>query len=518
MNTAAVIDDRLDDTSATADEPARVQVVSFMLGDELFALPMSQVLEIMRYPRPIKVPMTPPALLGMASLRGTVAPIIDLRLLLGMPSADITDSNRVLLVEHGQTLGLVVDHVDRVMDLDDQDLTASSQVGSIDSELLSGVYHTGDDNSALMQMLNLEALLTREFAIADEDGHRALFAGSVCGLSANPESTDVASSLIQLVSLSVAQQDYAFRLDDVQEIVRLPDTVNRTPNANPALLGLITRRNKTLPLFSLRALLGLAPLDDEQQPVLVVLRRGETRLALAVDQVNAVLRIEESELEPVPPMLARDPGMADIAAICRRGEGQRLLSVLTTDALFSAADALETDDNTTAESVAMTEEDNDNDDCQLVVFNLEQQQYGIDIHHVQEITRLPERFYQVPRSPAFIEGMMNLRGNVLPVVDLRTRFDLERTASNERQRILVLTLEGVTTGFIVDSVSEVRRIQRQHIEPSPALSAAQQALFGEVVRTSDDQLIQLLTVDALINHKEAVALRDSLAADNGDAA
>lgn len=505
-------------------EDALVQVVSFTLGKEIFALPMSQVLEIMRYQTPVEVPLTPPSLLGLAGLRGSVAPIIDLRALLGMVRTEVDDASRVLLLDMGQSVGMVVDHVDRVLTLDSQRIEVAADIGSVDTELLTGIYRLEGEQQSLLQLLDLDVLMAREFNLDDNSSVAGALAS--VGNTANQALAvnDESEELTQLVSIDVDDQEYAFRLGDVQEVLRYPEQISHTPKAPPHVLGLMSRRGKTFPLFSLRTMLALAPVEVASEQVVVVLRRGNVRLALAVDQVKEVVRLEEKRLEPVPEVLARDSDMQDVAAICRLDEGRRLLSLLSTDLLFANAGALVLDNNQDAstslqEQDVMSDEsasDEVSDECQLVVFNLNDQQYGISIEQVQEITRLPERFYHVPKSPVFIEGMMNLRGSVLPVVDMRARFGLSRITSNERQRILVLNLDGVTTGFVVDTVSEVRRLQRHTIEPAPRLSAAQQRLLGEVVRTLDNQLIQLLNIDALMSHDEQQALVES--ADAGEAA
>ncbi|WP_404375819.1 chemotaxis protein CheW [Vreelandella aquamarina] len=499
-----------------SDDNGLMQVVSFALSDELFALPMTQVLEIMRYPEPVKVPLTPPSLLGLAGVRGSVSPIVDLRALLGMGQGVINEASRVLLLDMGQSVGMVVDRVDRVLTLERHQIESASDINSIDTELLTGVYRLEGDEKRLLQLLDLDALMAREFS-ADSESDLVGAMASI-GTAANQAvaSIDDNSELTQLVSIEVDGQEYAFRLNDVQEVLRYPDSISHTPKAPAHVIGLMTRRGKPFPLFSLRALLSLAPVEAVNEQVVVVLRRGQVRLALAVDQVKEVVRLEEKRLEPVPEVLARDPGMQDVAAICRLDEGRRLLSLLATDPLFSDAGALALEDPQTAlqqrqeqDVMAHDVSDEQTDECQLVVFTLEEQQYGISIEQVQEITRLPERFYHVPKSPDFIEGMMNLRGTVLPVVDMRARFGLARIEHNERQRILVLNLNGVTTGFVVDTVSEVRRLQRHTIEAAPRLSAAQQKLLGEVVRTPDNQLVQLLNVDALMSHDEQQALVES---------
>ena len=99
---------------------------------------------------------------------------------------------------------------------------------------------------------------------------------------------------------------------------------------------------------------------------------------------------------------------------------------------------------------------------------------------------MPETLIRVPKTSDFVEGLVNLRGMVLPVVDLRTRLGLPRVERDERQRIVVLILGGVRTGFVVDSVAEVVRVAKSVLEPAPELSEEQARLVSRVANLPDD--------------------------------
>src|ERR1035438_7443271 len=107
------------------------------------------------------------------------------------------------------------------------------------------------------------------------------------------------------------------------------------------------------------------------------------------------------------------------------------------------------------------------DESQLVTFLLKDEEFGFDIMSVQEIIRLP-KMAKVPRTPPYVDGIANLRGGVLPVIDMRTRFGMERGEGTERTRVLVVDIEGVKTGLRVDRVKQVTRVMRSEIEPPPA--------------------------------------------------
>jgi purine-binding chemotaxis protein CheW len=105
-------------------------------------------------------------------------------------------------------------------------------------------------------------------------------------------------------------------------------------------------------------------------------------------------------------------------------------------------------------------------EIQLVVFKLAGAEYGLPIHQVQEINRLTD-ITKLPQTPWFMEGVINLRGKVIPVVDLRKRFGLSVTNTDET-RIIIVDVEHHTVGVIVDDVAEVLRLSTDEIEPPPA--------------------------------------------------
>ena len=104
---------------------------------------------------------------------------------------------------------------------------------------------------------------------------------------------------------------------------------------------------------------------------------------------------------------------------------------------------------------------------QLVSFNVAEEEYGLQILKVQEIIRM-QGLTRVPNSPPFVEGVINLRGKVIPVVALRKRFGLPPQAHGRQTRIVVAEVSGAIIGFVVDSVSEVLRIPSTAIEPAHA--------------------------------------------------
>lgn len=138
---------------------------------------------------------------------------------------------------------------------------------------------------------------------------------------------------------------------------------------------------------------------------------------------------------------------------------------------------------------------------QLVVFQLAGETYGLDINCVQEIIRLQE-VTRVPRTPDFVEGVINLRGRIIPVVDMRKRFSLPAGDQTANSRIMVVEMGPVTVGFIVDAVTEVLRLSEEDIEPPPSIMGGIDTAYLRGVGKRQDRLIILLDVGKVLEEKE----------------
>jgi purine-binding chemotaxis protein CheW len=143
----------------------------------------------------------------------------------------------------------------------------------------------------------------------------------------------------------------------------------------------------------------------------------------------------------------------------------------------------------------------ENELLQLVTFGIGEEEFGIDILKVQEIIRTMA-ITKVPNSPPYVEGVINLRGKVIPVIDLRGRFNMEYRSHDSHTRIIVIELHGMIIGFVVDGVSEVLRIQSSTVEPPPPVVAGIDSEYIKGVGKLDDRLLILLDLEKLIPLEE----------------
>jgi purine-binding chemotaxis protein CheW len=502
--------DRGENGGASTTQQGTQQFVTFLSGEEVFAADMSPVKEIIRVPQVVRVPLAPAALEGLANLRGKILPIISLRRLFGFPELEHDDSTRALVIDVGQPLGFVVDRVSSVLGVDASHIEDVGSISTtVNTEVLSGLIKDAGGHATIM-VLDFAKLIQKEFSqIAAITKNPSVASAAQVQVQSEEEDS---SDELQLVSFNVEGQEYAIAIEDVQEIVQVPEEVIHVPHSESHVLGVMTLRNRLLPLVRLRRIFGLPDSDLDEKSRIVVLTLNGVSVGLVVDAVSEVLRVSKSGVDALPEMLVREGNLAEVTAICRLEDGKRLVSIMTARSLFDHS-ALKEALNTVKESeqessTEATEVDDDlDDDEQVVVFRLDKEEFGAPIASVQEIVRVPEELVRVPQAPSFVEGVINLRGTVLPVIDLRLRLGLKQVERTDRQRIMVFLISDVRTGFIVDQVAEVLKIPKSAIEPAPQLSNEQSLLLSRMANLEKQKrMVQLLDPPHLMGKQELAAL------------
>ncbi|GFN31873.1 chemotaxis protein CheW [Paenibacillus xylaniclasticus] len=146
------------------------------------------------------------------------------------------------------------------------------------------------------------------------------------------------------------------------------------------------------------------------------------------------------------------------------------------------------------------------EELKVIVFALGEEQYGIEVDKVRTIERM-QPITRVPKAPGFIKGVINLRGIVVPVLDLRGRFGLEETAATENSRIIIVAANELEVGFIVDSANDVIDIDSDMIDSPPEVIGGIKAKYLQgIAKIGDSQLLIMLNLSEVLNRKEIIQL------------
>lgn len=146
------------------------------------------------------------------------------------------------------------------------------------------------------------------------------------------------------------------------------------------------------------------------------------------------------------------------------------------------------------------------EEIKVIVFGLANEEYGIEVEKVRTIERMIP-ITRVPKTPAFIKGVINLRGVVLPVIDLRGRFNLAETEQTESSRIIIVAVNDLEVGFIVDTANDVIDIDTDSIDSPPEVVGGIKAKYLHgVAKIGDNRLLIMLNLAEVLNKNEIIQL------------
>ncbi|MFW6180229.1 MAG: chemotaxis protein CheW [Spirochaetota bacterium] len=142
---------------------------------------------------------------------------------------------------------------------------------------------------------------------------------------------------------------------------------------------------------------------------------------------------------------------------------------------------------------------------QIISFVVGRENFGVLIREVKEVIRIRE-ITRLPKAPDFVKGVINLRGDVIPVIDLREKFSMEVEDYTDMTRVIVVEVDGKSIGMVVDSVSHVLRLSRDQIDPAPPLVGGLAGEYIKGVGKLDEKLIILLNIERILSHEEKIEL------------
>jgi chemotaxis signal transduction protein len=432
------------------------QLVSFRVAKEEFAFPMERVREILRVQTPTKVPDVPDYVLGVLTVRGQLLPIIDLRRQLRLQSMADEYIGKCGLVRHAFESWLTTLQTRTADAKHDWTISASEVFRAWVAEFSSS-------SQVLMDAIAKLRALDEKLARSAKQGEQFEYAGDTAGAGVCVQ--DMIAVTTELTSM----------LTDFEQQIA-------------------------------------ANIQDDQRTVVV--DAGGMLLGLVVDHVNEVLQVSRKSVDP-PPAITSGDGR-DLSGIAKLDEGKRLLLLLDPSQILKQEN-LQRLCNSTGEHAAQNHQsighaaENESstvasDDVQLVTFVLGNEEYGIPIAQIQEIDRL-SKVTKVPKAADYVEGVTNLRGEVVPVVDTRKRFDLGVRTADDHTRIIIVDLDGVKTGLIVDSVREVLSLSPNEIAAPPETVQSgidQQFVSGIGKVDNGKRIIFLLNVDEVLPKTQRV--------------
>jgi purine-binding chemotaxis protein CheW len=427
--------------------------VEFGVGGEHFAVSLGSVREIVRACAITPIPSASAHVKGMIALRDEVLPVVDLASRLGMARDPEVEGQIVILDLQGIVVGLLVDEASQVSSLGDAEFDAGAAPQDPGRKgLVAGVLRTGE---RLLMLLDPEAVLS-----IDPETLRRL-RDTASREKRTEKETERDENLFSVVTFTLGNDVYGFPLEDVREIIR-PSRPALVPEAPPHVRGVINVRGSILPVVDLGMRLGVSSGGDASEGAkIVVLDYGRARTGFLVDGIREVLEVSRDMLQEPPAVTRTAEGRSVVSGILDvRGQ---IIALLDKQVLVSSRELDLADVKDAAAGAGGGGKERMRT---FVVFLENGQEFGLPIGTIREITRRSV-VAPLPGVPAFVEGVMSIRGESVTVVSLRKRFGGDVHERGEESRILVANVSGVSLGFLVDSVVGVEQVPEDRLAPPP---------------------------------------------------
>jgi purine-binding chemotaxis protein CheW len=467
---------------------------SFHLGGQEFALPASVLREVVNFPdRITPVPLAPHFLEGMFTLRGHVIPVLNLARIFDPAAARAQVTDKIAIIDHDEVqVGILFHDTGEVLRVkpEQRSLLAYQEGGP--SGVVCGTIML-DDGARLLQILDASALLHIE-NVPQVHALRAT------ARSVQKSHFQLQAERRQCVSFTVGGTGFAFDMSAIREIIRVPE-IKASVMADKLCIGRIHFRGTAVGVVDFAALLRFeqasVPGDDAQR--ILIARVGDTLVGLLVDSVDTIFNIVDGDVMPIPLLSKARAGMF---AGCVTREGRGDIFYLNHAQIFSQAELLdigaghsnlyqrEADAEASARQARLAKSKRE----VYIAFALDTP-WAVEIKRLREIIHYSGGMLKPPGLPAFVHGVLNLRHQMISVIDLRCLYDLPPMGDLTDAKILILESGEDRFGLIVDRVDNLIHIAGNERRGSPRMGNGNYEHAHEVIDyTGDDGVSTTLNV------------------------
>ncbi|MEM8729336.1 MAG: chemotaxis protein CheW [Pseudomonadota bacterium] len=470
---------------------------SFWIEDTEFAIPVDAVQEVVNEPGGYTpVPMSPPHMIGVFNLRGMIIPVMDLRILLTYGAPDPEKRRKIAIIENGELcLGLLFDDTGGVIYGDDTSLVEfQANDEGVKDVVVEGVLKL-QNGARIVQLLDpyrileIERLPRVENKRSDDEAKRNLGKRRNC------------------ISFQIGHTQCAIDLENVQEIMDVPALIE-SPLAHGHILGNVDIRGATVPVIEFRGILeAREPFKFTQDMLasrkLVILSLPEGQIALLVYSVDSIVAYFENDVLPFSQIsiprgeIIRGCLVKDLDQIVLLFDYQKLSRVPD---LVSAAQSCREifppkkakDRQSVAASSDSTHPRN------YIVFSVGEK-FALDLSYVREVIDRPKNLLTPPFSLKFVDGLYSLRGELIPLINLRKLYSLAHKPDCEG-KVLVFQSDSGKFGMLVDSFDEIVRTTGDNFLSSPKLGqdTSSKAISEDVVGCLNVKEANIVTSTILV--------------------
>jgi purine-binding chemotaxis protein CheW len=427
---------------------------SFVLGADEFALPAICIREVVNFPEKITaLPLSPAFLEGVFTLRGSVIPVVNLGRVFNPAAGAAEPSHKIAILDfQGVMVGILFHATGEILRVRPEQRSTLSYASGDVHGVVSGTILL-DGGERLLQVLDPAAL------VRIENVPQVLALQGACKQAARRSQGERR----QCVSFRVGGASFAFEMLAIQEIIRVPELQPSVLNS-PLCLGRINFRGSPVAVVDFTALMGAAAAERAAHPDqrIVIARIDDATIGFLVDSVDNIVNFYSEEIMPIPLLSKARAGMfagclskPDLGEIFFLDHRQIFSSTEITDMRTGHANLYPKD-----EAVAAKARERDSRRVQrqvYITFALENT-FAVEIKQVREIIDFSDAMTRPPGMPAFMRGMLNLRQQMISVIDLRSLYEMAPLANTSQSKILVIERGDDRYGLLVDAVENIMTV------------------------------------------------------------
>ena len=428
---------------------------SFQLGGIELALSVSALREVVEYPELItQIPLTPPFLLGLFNLRGSLVPIVHLGQLLNLPDAPLNVASKIAIIEFGSCrVGLLFDRIGEILRVDSAQNVPFQHEEEGAFSIIEGVLKL-DGGNRVVQILSATALTKLRHMPQLPDGQHAASLHAQRAAQGRRK---------QGMTFRVSELRFALRMDTIHGIIRMQE-LQHSVLASEACLGMLTLRGRIVPVIDARRFLQLpeeagpavASKEGEDMRRIIVLTHRDTFIGLLVDEVDSILAFSDHELLAVPSF---GHARGELFAGCIAGAGDRYTILLNPAALFADDDLRHImDGHHQLYDIQATGSASQGERSRVretyVTFRLDRLM-AVRIEQLREVIDYPAVVARSLGCPTFVRGVLKLRREMITLVDLRALYGMVACATARDAKVLVVECGGEKFGLVVDNIENI---------------------------------------------------------------
>ncbi|MEM9099410.1 MAG: chemotaxis protein CheW [Pseudomonadota bacterium] len=476
---------------------------SFWIDETEFALGANSIQEVVNEPQEISaLPLSPEYLIGLFNLRGTIIPIVDLRVFLSYPAFSKTEPRKVAIVQNGGlAIGLLFDSTGEVLSGKDAARTDFKKSQLDRKEVIIEGVLKFNDGKRLVQLLDPYEILNIDSV------PRAPSAQT------DTPSWNARGSRLNCLSFQLGHTTFALDLRFVQEVTEMLE-VERALFSHGVVLGTANLRGITLPIIDFRGYVGKERNDSLDLKRLgnrkiIIMDTGNGLIGFMVFSIDSIVPYYESDLLPFAKIaLPR----SDIISGCLAHDEHGLVLLLDPQKLLSDPDFLkvasackEVHDDKTDKPKGSGKERHLRQRRTFILFSVEAP-FALDISFASEVINRPANILAPPYKLNFVEGVINLRGELITLINPRLLYGLPAKETDD-QKILIFAVESQKYAIIVDSIDEIVMTTESHVlnTPNIELGSASQAISKDLDgclslpwRKSGGDTVMILNVESLV--------------------